>query len=122
MHGNDLGLKEKVSTDEDDIWLGPDGIRTAQAPGEWPVSYHGTNVKNARKILETGFKPGTRAKYGTGIYTSPMVAKRYAQEFTHCGKTYKLVLQTRVNPDHLQVIPASKTSTGADYWLLMCLK
>ena len=104
---------------EDDIWLGPDGIRTEEAPGEWPVSYHGTNVSSAKKILETGFKPGPRAMYGKGIYTSPsleMVEKRYAQEFTHNGKTYKLVLQNRVNPDHLQVIPASKTLTGADYW------
>ena len=103
---------------EDDIWLGPDGIRTEEAPGEWPASYHGTNVSSAKKILETGFKPGPRAMYGKGIYTSPsleMVEKRYAQEFTHNGKTYKLVLQNRVNPDHLQVIPASKTLTGADY-------
>ena len=104
---------------EDDIWLGPDGIRTAQAPGEWPVSYHGTSVSCAKQILETGFKPGPRAVWGKGIYTSPsleMVEKRYAQEFTHNGKTFKLVLQNRVNPDHLQVIPTSKTSVEADYW------
>ena len=114
-----FGIKVKGKY-EDDIWLGPKGIRTAQAPGEWPVSYHGTNVSNARKIVETGFKPGPRALYGKGIYTSPsleMIEQRYAQEFTHNGKTYKLVLQNRVNPDHLQVIPASKTLAGADYWL-----
>ena len=113
-----FGLKVKGKY-EDDIWLGPDGIRTEEAPGEWPVSYHGTNVSSAKKILETGFKPGPGAMYGKGIYTSPsleMVEKRYAQEFTHNEKTYKLVLQNRVNPDHLQVIPASKTLIGADYW------
>ena len=114
-----FGLRVKGKY-EDDIWLGPNGIRTEEAPGEWPVSYHGTNVSNARKILETGFKPGPGAMFGKGIYTSPsieMVGKCYAQEFTHNGKTYKLVLQNRVNPGHLKVIPASETSAGADYWL-----
>ena len=114
-----FGLKVKGKY-EDDIWLGPDGIRTEEAPGEWPVSYHGTHVSNARKIVETGFKPGPRIAFGKGIYTSPsieMVEQRYAQKFIHDGKTYKLVLQNRVNPDHLQVIPASKTLAGADYWL-----
>ena len=113
-----FGIKVKGKY-ENDIWLGPDGIRTEQAPGEWPISYHGTNVSNARKIVETGFTPGPGAMYGKGIYTSPsleMVGKRHAQEFTHNGKTYKLVLQTRVNPDRLQVIPASRSSAGADYW------
>ena len=114
-----FGLKVKGKY-EDDIWLGTEGLRTKEAPGEWPVSYHGTNVSNARKILETGFKPGPGAMFGKGIYTSPsivMIEQRYAQEFTHNGKTYKLALQNRVNPDHLQVIPASKTLAGADYWL-----
>ena len=114
-----FGLKVRGKY-ENDIWLGPDGIRTEEAPGEWPVSYHGTNVSNARKIVETGFKPGPRAKYGKGIYTSPsleMVERFHAQEFTHKGKTYKIVLQNRVNPDRLKVIRASETLAGADYWL-----
>ena len=67
-----------------------------------------------------GFKPGPRALYGKGIYTSPsleMVEKLYAQEFTHEGKSYKIVLQNRINPYRLQVIPASQTGVGADYWL-----
>ena len=108
----------------DDQWLGPNGIRTEEAPGEWPVSYHGTNMTNAKMILKEGYKPGPRALYGKGIYTSPsleMVERLYAQEFTHQGKTYKMVLQNRVNPDqrngHLQIIPASQTGVGADYWL-----
>ena len=109
---------------EDDNWLGPNGIRTEQARGEWPVSYHGTNMSSAQMILKTGIKPGPRALHGKGIYTSPsleMVDRLYAQEFTYKGKTYKIVLQNRVNPDqrngHLEIIPASKTGVGADYWL-----
>ena len=108
----------------DDKWLGPNGIRTDQARGEWPVSYHGTNMKSAKMILEKGFKAGPRALYGKGIYTSPsleMVERLYAQEFTHNGKSYKIVFQNRVNPDqrngHLEIIPAAETGVGADYWL-----
>lgn len=109
---------------DDDQWLGPNGIRTAEAPGEWPVSYHGTNMTSAKLILKDGYKPGPGAKFGLGIYTSPsleMVQRLYAQEFNYSGKTYNIVLQNRVNPDqsngHLQIIPASDTGVGADYWL-----
>ena len=66
-------------------------------------------------------------KFGKGIYTSPsleMVERLYAQEFTHDGKTYKIALQNRVNPDQkngrLEIVPASKTRQGADYWLSPC--
>ena len=86
---------------DDDAWLGPNGIRTEEAPGEWPVSYHGTNMKSARMILKAGYKAGPRQLFGRGIY--------------------KIALQNRVNPNqkngHLQIIPASQTSVGADYWL-----
>ena len=107
-----------------DNWLGPNGIRTDQAHGEWPVSYHGTNMGSAKMILKEGYKPEPRALYGKGIYTSPsleMVERLYAQEFTHKGKTYKMVLQNRINPDqrngHLEIIRSSQTGVGADYWL-----
>lgn len=105
---------------ENDEWLGPNGIRTEQASGEWPVSYHGTDIMRANQIAKMGFKLGPRALYDKGIYTSPsleMVEKLYAQEFAHEGKSYKIVLQNRVNPNRLQVIPASQTGVGADYWL-----
>ena len=105
---------------KDDRWLGPNGIRTQQVSREWPVAYHGTNLMRANQIASKGFKPGPRCKYGKGIYTSPsleMVEKLYAQEFTHEGKSYKIVLQNRVNPKSLKVIPASQTGVGADYWL-----
>ena len=58
--------------------------------------------------------------YGSGVYTSPsleMVEKRYAKEFVHDGKSYKIAFQNRVNPDSLKVIPASENGVGADYWL-----
>ena len=32
-------------------------------------------------------------------------------------KVYKVALQNRVDPDHLQIIPAVFTGTGADNWL-----
>ena len=108
---------------ENDVWLGPDGHRTAEASGEWPVSYHGTNIISAEMIVEEGFKPGPRAKFGDGIYTSPsleMVEELYAQKFVYNGKSYKIAFQNRVNPDrngHLKIISASETGVGADYWL-----
>ena len=107
-----------------DEWLGPNGIRTASSPGEWPVSYHGTYMECAKKIVGEGFKPGSRSHFGKGVYTSPsldVVDRRYAQKFDHKGNTYKIAFQNRVNPDetkgHLKIIPASETRAGADYWL-----
>ena len=108
---------------ENNDWLGPDGIRTSQARGEWPVSYHGTDLSSAEKILKGGYKPGPRDLFGKGIYTSPslkMVENLYAQEFSYRGKWYKIAFQNRVNPDpngHLKIISAEQTGVGADYWL-----
>ena len=79
----------------------PDGDRTEEASGEWPVSYHGTDIKSAEKVVEEGFKPGPGAKFGIGIYTSPsleMVERLYANEFRYDGKWYKIAFQNRVNP------------------------
>ena len=108
----------------DDVWLGPNGIRTEETPGEWPVSYHGTHFASANSILKAGLKAGSRALYGKGVYSSPsltMVERHYAQEFTYQGKSYKIAFQNRVNPDqpngNLKIIPASETGAGADYWL-----
>ena len=82
--------------------------------------YHGTDILSANPILKEGFKPGPRALYDEGIYTSPsleMVERCYAQKFTHDGKSYKIAFQNRVNLDGLKIIPASQTGAGADYWL-----
>ena len=46
-----------------------------------------------------------------------MDEKFYAQELTHEGKSYKIFLQNRVNPNGLQVIPAPQIGVGADFWL-----
>lgn len=108
----------------EDNWLGPGGIRTESASGEWPVSYHETNFESAKKIAELGYKAGPRAAFGKGVYSSPsldMVEKYYAQSFSFEGKTYLIVFQNRVNPDvaggRLVVIPAAENRSGADYWL-----
>ena len=107
-----------------DDWLGPNGVRTGQASGEWPVSYHGTDMSSAKMIVKEGYKVGPGAMYGQGIYTSPsleMVEMHgYAKEFLYDGKRYKIALQNRVNPDrdgHLEIVSASRTAVGADYWL-----
>ncbi|XP_020627614.1 uncharacterized protein LOC110064851 [Orbicella faveolata] len=108
---------------ENDDWLGPNGFRTSQARGEWPVSYYGTNMSSAEMIVKEGYKPGPATKFGVGIYTSPsleMVERLYAQEFTYDRKRYKIAFQNRVNPDlngHLKIISASDTGVEADYWL-----
>ena len=84
------------------------------------MSYHGTDMSSAEKIVNEGYKPGPRAKFGRGIYTSPsleMVERLYAQEFSYDGKRYKIAFQNRVNRDpngHLVIISASKTEAGAD--------
>ena len=73
---------------ENDDWLGPDGNRTSQSSGEWPVSYFGTDISSAEKIVKEGYKVGPRAKFGKGIYTSPsleMIERLYAQEFPYDG-------------------------------------
>ena len=106
---------------ESDKWLGGDGIRKESTDGEWPVSYHGTKfVSNVRGIVGDGYKKGPRHNHGYGVYSSPsvnvVVEHRYAETFTHesTGKTYKFVLQNRVNPDpeHLTI----HRSDGM-YWL-----
>ena len=117
-----LRVLSKYDSDE---WLGPGGIRTASSAQEWPVSYHGTNMKNTKSIAKEGFKIGPRELHGKGVYTSPsmeMIASHgYAQTFQHDGATYLIALQNRVNPDtangHLVIIPPSKTGAGAEYWI-----
>ena len=106
----------------DELWLGNKGIRTKSSAGEWPVSYHGTQISNASSILQNGLKPGCRNRFGKGVYSSPsidMVAKYYAHSFFHEDKEYQIVFQNRVNPerDHLKIIDKSQTGVGVDYWV-----
>ncbi|KAH8765611.1 hypothetical protein BGZ57DRAFT_531578 [Hyaloscypha finlandica] len=90
-------------------WLG-----STDAPGEWPVSYHGTGYHNCLSIADEGFKlaKGVRFAYGRGIYSTPNVAtaEMYAKEFTSKdGGKYKVVIQSRVNPANLNKF--------GDYWV-----
>lgn len=109
-----LNVKDKFGNDN--AWLG----MTGNASGEWPVSYHGTAKHNAQTIAEEGYKlsRGERFAYGKGIYSTPeiKVAKGYASEFKHEGTSYKCILQNRVNPQYLKVIPKSENGIGT-YWL-----
>ena len=101
------------------IWLGPNGLRNAPVKGEWPVSYHGSNIEFVQSIIKQGLQPGPRALFGIGINSSPIIEMiermGYAQTFKHNGKVYIVALQNRVDPDYLQIIPAVFTGTGADY-------
>ena len=117
---NRIALKVRGKYDEGDEWLGPDGLRIEGAPNEWAVSYHGTKAEHVGNIIKEGFKPGPREKFGRGIYSSPslkIVDERYAQEFSYGGKKYKIAIQTRVNPDRVKIIPATKTGVEAEYWI-----
>ena len=97
----------------DDNWI-------AEGESGWPVSYHGTSPECAQHIARDGFKVAPRVVYGKGVYTSPsieMVGKDYSKTFESDGKTYKVALQNRVNPDinggHLKIVARS----GGDYWV-----
>ncbi|KAI3370975.1 hypothetical protein L3Q82_023629, partial [Scortum barcoo] len=89
---------------EDNAWLGPDNRSTASAPGEWPVSYHGTSKQGAEGIIRGFYKPGPRDRFGRGIYSTPYMAelKPYIKTFTskRTGKSYEVVLQNRINPKY----------------------
>lgn len=105
---------------EDNLWLGTNGFRTESAAGEWPVSYHGTSEKGAKGIITSHYKAGhnpNRQVYGRGIYSTPVLreASGYAGEFVSAknGKTYKLILQNRVNPAFRK-----KHRQSEDYWLI----
>ena len=115
----------------DDIWLGEHRNRTESTPGEWPVSFHGTAIKNVKGIAMHGYQlsRSMREKYGRGIYSSPSikVAEVYAKPFECESKKYKVVFQNRVNSNGLKVIPVEKVcrdrSDGmitGDYWIQTC--
>jgi len=87
----------------DTKWLGGinGGIREDSIAGEWPVSYHGTNMNAAKLIAAEGFKlcKGKRFKFGHGIYSTPdyEVAEKYGKTFEFEGQKYKVIIQNRVN-------------------------
>ncbi|CAB1434909.1 unnamed protein product [Pleuronectes platessa] len=97
-------------------WLGTRYRSIQSSPGEWPVSYHGTSKTGAEGIIGNHYKQGPRQAYGRGIYSTPdiSVANRYAKTFTSSknGKTYKVVLQNRINPKY------RKKYVNDLYWLV----
>lgn len=49
-----------------------------------------------------------------------MIERLYTREFNYQGKTYKIVFQNRVNPGHLQIIPAAQTTVGGGGGITSC--
>lgn len=101
----------------DNVWLGPNGLRVDDAPGEWPVSYHGSGVnEGAGSIAQEGSRRsrGKEFVYERGIFMAPSiaVAAKYANSFEHAGKRYGMVLQNRVNPIGLKMIGGED-----EYWV-----
>lgn len=97
----------------DDAWLGSPGHRKNRDTNEWPVSYHGTHLSCAIQIVKGQYDVGKqkRSQYGPGIYSSPNieVAATYAEPIAFSdGKTYKIVLQNRVDPAVLSVYGENK--------------
>lgn len=101
---------------EGNVWLGPNGWRCHTAPGEWPVSYHGTSFTGAEGIISSHYKAGDRELYGRGVYSTPHLQKAalYADviQSNKTGKTYKIVLQNWINPNE------RKVTASVDYWLI----
>jgi ubiquitin len=109
---------------KDDTWLLGKGKRPdpfSSAEEEWPVSYHGTSYNKGLSIAEEGYRLSQckRFNHGIGIYSTPDidVAFKYAETRQHSdGKTYKVVIQNRVNPKTLVKIDKAETKVG-DYWI-----
>lgn len=106
---------------ENDTWLGPDGIRTESAAGEWPVSYHGSKQNGIQGIVKEGYDMGRAGNgaFGKGLYSTPDidVAATYAITFKYEGKEYKMVLQNRVNMSGTKEVAKEKTGAGAEFYV-----
>ncbi len=84
------------------------------------MSYHGTSLNNGLSIGEEGYKlsQGERFWHGKGIYSTPdiKVAFKYAKDVPFNGKTFKLVVQNRVNPETVIKVDKAVTKVG-EYWI-----
>jgi len=109
-----LNVKDKYG---DTVWLGgTEGQqRTNTVKGEWSVSYHGTKHNRALEIATKGYdlKKGKRFQFGRGIYSSPdpAIAEKFASVYNYDGKSYKVLVQNRVNMKKTVHIP------DKDYYL-----
>ncbi|XP_072539358.1 uncharacterized protein [Salminus brasiliensis] len=95
-------------------WLGSGGWRSQSSYGEWPVSFHGTSIEGASGITGSHYKPGGGQTYGRGIYSSPnlSIADGYSKTFTYNNRTFKVIMQNRINPYNRVKTPQP------DYWLI----
>ena len=111
-----IGLNIEDKYADDNAWFGMTGTDT----NEWPVSYHGTTLRDASRIAQDGFELARSNHYtaGRGIYSTPDVAlaKSYGNPFEHDGKSFICIMQNRVNPKYRKVLPQSQTSKGI-HWL-----
>ncbi|XP_065647846.1 uncharacterized protein LOC100200953 [Hydra vulgaris] len=96
-------------------WLG-----ATNNPGEWPVSYHGTGVNQAKTFAMNGYDltKGKIFAFGRGVYSTPniKVAEKYAIKFLYKNEHYAVILQNRVNPTTLVKISADRFGEG-EYWV-----
>ncbi|KAL1255897.1 hypothetical protein QQF64_013958 [Cirrhinus molitorella] len=113
-----FALKVRDKYPDGNAWLGTDGWRSRSVPGEWPVSYHGTGGKGAEGIIRSHYKAGDGVAHGRGIYSSPDIdiAEMYAEmesfKSQKNGKTYRVIMQNRVNPKKRIII------NEYNYWLV----
>ncbi|CAG8543849.1 23260_t:CDS:2 [Racocetra persica] len=91
----------------------------------WTYSYHGTDPKNIKSILQYGLKkPGSLAgdkvvklvngqMYGTGIYTSkiPLYSQLYAPMTSWEGKYFQTILMVRQKPNSIDTQEGEGTYT-----------
>ena len=84
------------------------------------LSYHGTKKDAAVEIVASGFdiRQRTRFRFGRGIYSTPdpKEAERYAVDYQWEGRSFKLMLQNRVNMADTKVIPNGNRS-GSEYFV-----
>uniref|UniRef100_A0AC34FF25 Ubiquitin-like domain-containing protein n=1 Tax=Panagrolaimus sp. ES5 TaxID=591445 RepID=A0AC34FF25_9BILA len=61
-----------------------------------------------------------RFAYGRGIYCTPdpETARQYAKEYTYQGKEYKLIFQSRIDPNKMVVVKQAGVDGLGEYWLL----
>lgn len=92
-------------------WLGEPGDRQENSPGEWIVTYHGTNSIFATYIADDdAYKEASRAVYGPGIYTTniPEEAEAYARRTTSEKNKdqaeYIYIIQNRLNPANVEIV------------------
>ncbi|XP_040908753.1 uncharacterized protein LOC121191599 [Toxotes jaculatrix] len=120
---NRVALRVMQRYDSGDDWLG-------MGKDAWPVSYHGHNMDGSLGVIlihggspdNDQFLDAAAASLvagetrGRGVYSTPDIkmAEKYCKSFKSKvdGKTYKVVLQNRINPEK------RKKCQREDIWLV----